>query len=75
MGTYMKQLLLGISRSEIIQFCAHCRRYNRPPWVLCERESKELHSICLKLVKGYTIMNIYVQPTASQIDSSSIPVH
>lgn len=29
-----------------------CRRYNKPPWVYCERESKEMLSLCLKKIKG-----------------------
>lgn len=27
-------------------------RFNRPPWQFCERESKELLSLCLKKIKG-----------------------
>jgi len=29
-----------------------CKRYQRPPWVTCERESKELLALCLQKVKG-----------------------
>lgn len=29
-----------------------CVRYNRPPWVSCELESKELLALCLKKVQG-----------------------
>lgn len=27
-------------------------RYNKPPWITCERESKEMLSMCLKKIKG-----------------------
>lgn len=29
-----------------------CRRYNRPPWVYLERESRDLLALCLKKIKG-----------------------
>lgn len=42
----------GITKQAIINFCRNCRRYLNPPWIYCERESKELLSICLKKIKG-----------------------
>jgi len=27
-------------------------RYNKPPWMHCARESKEMLSLCLKKIKG-----------------------
>jgi nonsense-mediated mRNA decay protein 3 len=44
----------GICRSATIDFCRECERYQRPPWVHCELESRELLSICLKKVTGLT---------------------
>ena len=44
----------GISRSGTVDFCRECERYQRPPWVHCELESRELLSICLKKVTGLT---------------------
>ncbi|CAD8178971.1 unnamed protein product [Paramecium pentaurelia] len=41
-----------IDNDKEILFCRYCRRYQRPPWVLCERDSKELLAICLKKVIG-----------------------
>jgi nonsense-mediated mRNA decay protein 3 len=37
-----------------MQWCKACGRYLNPPknWVLCQPESKELLSICLKRIKG-----------------------
>ena len=45
-------LAQGISRSATIDFCRECERYQRPPWVHCELESRELLSICLRKVTG-----------------------
>jgi nonsense-mediated mRNA decay protein 3 len=42
----------GIVKEGIICQCRNCRRYQRPPWVYCERESKELLALCLKKIKG-----------------------
>ena len=44
----------GISRSATVDFCRECERYQRPPWVHCELESRELLAICLKKVTGLT---------------------
>ena len=46
-------ITLGITKEGIINYCKFCHRYLRPPWTLCERESKELLSICLKRLRGY----------------------
>lgn len=43
---------LDITHDKAIPYCRHCRRYNRPPWILCDRESKDLLNICLKKVNG-----------------------
>lgn len=42
----------GISREGVLHFCRFCKRFLRPPWVFCERESRELLAICLKKIKG-----------------------
>jgi len=42
----------GICRSATIDFCRECERYQRPPWIHCELESRELLSICLRKVTG-----------------------
>jgi len=36
----------------IIFFCRGCERYQKPPWVVADFESKELMALCLKKVKG-----------------------
>jgi hypothetical protein len=35
-----------------IFFCRGCNRYQRPPWVALEWESRELLALCLKKIKG-----------------------
>ena len=47
-------LAQGICRSATIDFCRECERYQRPPWVHCELESRELLQICLRKVTGLT---------------------
>ena len=42
----------GITKQAIVNFCRNCRRYLKPPWIYCERESKEVLAICLKKIKG-----------------------
>lgn len=42
----------GISRNETLQYCTKCGRYNRPPWMVIEPESRELLAMCLKKIKG-----------------------
>lgn len=44
----------GICRRIHIQKCSHCERYQRPPWVFCEPESRDLLTLCLKHLKGLT---------------------
>jgi len=43
---------LGISKELQLHWCRYCFRFYGPPWTLCERESKELLSICLKKIAG-----------------------
>ncbi len=42
--------MLSVSDEQL--YCPYCQRYERPPWVNCERESPELLGILLKKVKG-----------------------
>lgn len=42
----------GIERSSVLPFCKHCNRYQRPPWLACEWESRELLALCLKRIHG-----------------------
>lgn len=42
----------GITKQAVLNWCRYCKRYQRPPWVYCEIESKELLSICLKKIRG-----------------------
>ncbi|EER02194.1 hypothetical protein, conserved [Perkinsus marinus ATCC 50983] len=42
----------GISKQAVVNYCRECNRYQRPPWVPCEPESRELLGICLKKIKG-----------------------
>lgn len=42
----------GISKQVTIFFCKNCGRYQKPPWVVAELESKELLAICLKKISG-----------------------
>ena len=49
---------MGITKEVILNFCKHCKRWNGPPWVYCERESKELLSLCLKKIKGLNKVKI-----------------
>lgn len=39
-------------QGENIHFCRYCQRYERPPWINCERESQEMMAILLKKIKG-----------------------
>lgn len=43
---------VGITRQAVLNWCRYCKRFQRPPWVYCEYESKELLSICLKKIRG-----------------------
>lgn len=42
----------GISKQVTLFYCRNCGRYQRPPWVRCELESRELLALCLKKIKG-----------------------
>eukprot|EP01133_Synstelium_polycarpum_P015463 gene15463-18350_t len=44
----------GIPKQIIIQWCRGCNRYLQPPnhWAMCELESRELLTLCVKRVKG-----------------------
>lgn len=42
----------GITKQAVLNWCRYCKRYQRPPWVYCELESKELLAICLKKIRG-----------------------
>lgn len=48
----------GIPKELLIQWCRYCFRFYGPPWILCQRESKELLAICLKKIKGINKMKI-----------------
>ena len=63
----------GVTKEAILNFCRFCKRYLRPPWVQCPRESKELLAICLKKIKGLQKMKIvdalfiYTDPSTKKI--------
>ena len=42
----------GLPRNLIIHWCRYCHRFYGHTWILCERESKELLSICLNKITG-----------------------
>jgi nonsense-mediated mRNA decay protein 3 len=42
----------GIPKQITIFWCRNCGRYQRPPWVVAELESKEMLALCLKKIKG-----------------------
>ena len=42
----------GIPKNLMLAWCRYCRRFCGPPWVLCDRESKELLALCLKRISG-----------------------
>ncbi|GAM17566.1 hypothetical protein SAMD00019534_007410 [Acytostelium subglobosum LB1] len=44
----------GIPKQLIVQWCRGCNRYLQPPnhWAMCELESRELLTLCIKKVKG-----------------------
>lgn len=45
-------ITLGISKQVTIFFCRGCGRYQRPPWISAELESRELLALCLKKIRG-----------------------
>jgi nonsense-mediated mRNA decay protein 3 len=46
----------GIEKNLVLPFCRHCNRYQRPPWLKCDWESKELLALCLKRIR--TLQNL-----------------
>ena len=42
----------GISKQITMHQCRNCERYQRPPWMACDWESRELLALCLKKVNG-----------------------
>lgn len=42
----------GISRNVVLPHCRGCDRYNSPPWMKADLESRELLQVCLKKIKG-----------------------
>ena len=64
---------VGITKEGVINYCRFCHRYLRPPWTLCDRESKELLSICLKRLRGLNKVKIidasfvYTDPSTKRI--------
>eukprot|EP00919_Chromeraceae_sp_WS-2016_P046708 GHVR01110843.1.p1 GENE.GHVR01110843.1~~GHVR01110843.1.p1 ORF type:complete len:111 (+),score=10.49 GHVR01110843.1:79-411(+) len=49
---------VGVSKQVVLSYCKDCNRYMKPPWVVCEPESKELLALCLKKIKGLTLVHI-----------------
>lgn len=49
---------MGVTKESVVHFCRFCHRYLRPPWIKCERESKELLSLCLKKIHGLSKLKI-----------------
>jgi len=41
-----------IGKDIVINYCAKCDRYNRPPWVKLELESPQMMTFCLSKIKG-----------------------
>ena len=37
---------------EPINYCRYCERFERPPWINCDRESQDMMGILLKKTKG-----------------------
>lgn len=50
--TNSSDITMGITKQGILNFCRMCHRALKPPWVFCERESREMMSLCLKKIKG-----------------------
>jgi nonsense-mediated mRNA decay protein 3 len=50
--TAQNNISQGITKEAVINQCRNCRRYQRPPWVYAERESKELLALCLRKIRG-----------------------
>lgn len=41
-----------------VNYCRYCNRYERPPWINCDRESQEMMTILLKKTKGANKVDI-----------------
>ncbi|KAJ1609054.1 NMD3p-like protein [Cryptosporidium canis] len=48
----------GISRQVVLPFCRQCERFQKPPWVSCQLESRELLALCLKKIKGLNTVRL-----------------
>ena len=63
----------GIEKELTIQWCRYCYKFGGGPWVLCQRESKELLAICLKKIKGMQKLKLidagflYTEPHSKRI--------
>ena len=42
----------GITKQLTVFYCRNCQRYQRPPWVQLDLESREMLAFCLKKIKG-----------------------
>ena len=42
----------GITKQLTVFYCRNCQRYQRPPWVHLDLESREMLAFCLKKIKG-----------------------
>ena len=45
-------ITIGISKQLTVHWCRNCGRYQRPPWLMVEPESRELMSLLLTKVRG-----------------------
>ena len=57
--THQEQILKGVTREGVLNFCRHCKRYlGISTWQNMGRESKELLSLCLKKIRGIKDLKI-----------------
>ena len=56
--TEQQNIIKGITREAVLNFCRHCKRYLGNTWQNMGRESKELLSLCLKKIKGIKELKI-----------------
>ena len=42
----------GVTKQLTVFYCRNCQRYQRPPWVHLDLESREMLAFCLKKIKG-----------------------
>ncbi len=62
-----------LSAGEQLNLCTYCQRYERPPWINCERQSAQLLAILMKKIKGLGKMQIkdakfvWTQPHSKRI--------